>query len=593
MFNVHSLQSGLEGWFTGAACRTARARGCGGVGWGTCIDVSPCVGDPGRCYDAFQPGIGHMREFRDRDIIVDEHGLHVLGRGGRDGYGHILASAQKASAFRRESSADALSEASTHNELDLDELAAREHFMRSVSSSSWHSTGGAAPTAPRAAVSLSGLGIKRFQNNTRTKAVPQAPHDKALCPAAPCRAAPAGILSLGEAAQLPTLKDVPVSRNTSFKVPQSSKKQNKSSSRKVDAKLADLRKGKLIGKGNSGAVWQATLQQSGTPLAVKQMTLSSDKVRRSMAVRELVTMYGLDHGGIVGCHNVFYSNNAFHLVMELMDGGSLLDAMKRCFTLDAAHTMPPAALATIAVDVLGALEFLHDELQVIHRDVKPGNILLSTSGQAKLGDLGIATEPGEVQVDPRGSCSSPRTPMQLGCTPHATEWIGTMTYMSPERLSGDCYSFSADIWSLGLVLVEAALGFYPIAALASAAAPGDKAEAQPLEFWDLHDLVKNGACPSRLLTRCGAEWASLQSLAAACLKKDGSKRPCAKDLLLRKYEVAHSTSGHFVDKAHAPALAAWVRYSLAPDAVAGDAIQVDDWGVRRICTTGPLRCRGY
>jgi mitogen-activated protein kinase kinase 1 len=237
---------------------------------------------------------------------------------------------------------------------------------------------------------------------------------------------------------------------------------------KAEAELADLRKGKLIGKGNSGAVWQATLQQSGTPLAVKQMTLSSDKVRRSMAVRELVTMYGLDHGGIVGCHNVFYSNNAFHLVMELMDGGSLLDAMKRCYKLNAAHTMPPAALATIAVDVLGALEFLHGELQVIHRDVKPGNILLSTSGQAKLGDLGIATEAGEVQVDPRGSCSSPRTPMQLGCTPHATEWIGTMTYMSPERLSGDCYSFSADIWSLGLVLVEAALGFYPIATLASA-----------------------------------------------------------------------------------------------------------------------------
>ncbi len=52
-------------------------------------------------------------------------------------------------------------------------------------------------------------------------------------------------------------------------------------------KLADLHKVKLIGKGNSGAVWQATLQQSGTPLAVKQ---SSDKVRRSMAVRELVTI---------------------------------------------------------------------------------------------------------------------------------------------------------------------------------------------------------------------------------------------------------------------------------------------------------------
>ena len=62
------------------------------------------------------------------------------------------------------------------------------------------------------------------------------------------------------------------------------------------------------------------------------------------------------------------SSNAFHLVMELMDGGSLLDAMKRFYKENAAHTMPPAALATIGVDVLGALEFLQDDLQVMNRD---------------------------------------------------------------------------------------------------------------------------------------------------------------------------------------------------------------------------------
>jgi serine/threonine protein kinase len=572
---MFSLQSGLEGWFTGAACRAGRPRGCGGAGWGTCIDISPFGAGSGRCDDELRHGMGQMKEFRDRDIIVDEHGLHVLGRGGRDGYGHILVSAQKASAFGRVSSTDALSEASTHNELDQIENKERENFMRSVSPNSWRSTEGWAPTGkrPRASVSLSGLGIKRFNRNTSPKSVPQAPHANVLG---------VGKLSLGEVAQLPMLTDAPVSRNKSFNVPQSS--MHKSSSRKMDVKLADLHMVKLIGKGNSGTVWQATLQQSGTPLAVKQMTLSSDSVRSSMAVRELVTMYGLDHVCIVGCHNVFYCKNAFHLVMELMDGGSLLDAMERCYTLNAAHTVPPAALATIAVDVLGALEFLHDELRVIHRDVKPGNILLSTSGRAKLGDLGIVTEPGVVQVDPRARRSFSSGLGTLGtlepvCSPDATEWIGTMTYMSPERLSGDCYSFSADIWSLGLVLVEAALGFYPIGALPSAATPGDKAEAKSLQFWDLHDLVQNGACPSRLLASRGAQWASLQSLATACLTKDGSKRPCAQDLLLRKCEVAHSTSGHFVDKAHAPALAAWVRCSLAPDAVlAEDAMHVEAEG---------------
>ena len=579
MFNVHALQSGLEGWLSGAACRAARAparaRGCGEAGWGACIDVSPCAGGAGGrgggCGEACQPGAGHMGEFRDRDIIVDEHGLHVLGRGSREGYGRILESAQKASAFGHgAASADALSDASTTHCFDNDtvEIAAREHFMRSISTSPWRSTeglpspgvrlGSLGSKRPLVAVGLGSLGIKRFNRNTSPKSAPQAPHGKAQTGMSK--------LWLGEAAQLPTLKDGP------FKAPQSSL--HTAGSRKTEFKLADLCHEKVIGKGCSATVWQATLRQGGAPLAVKRMSLAVDEVRRSMAVRELVTMYGLDHVGIVGCHNVFYSNNAFHMVMELMDGGSLLDAMKRSYTLDAAHKMPPAALATIAADILGALEFLHDELQVIHRDVKPGNILLSTSGQAKLGDLGIATEPGEVQVEPGAEHMS----LQLCCPSQATEWIGTMTYMSPERLSGDCYSFSADIWSLGLVLVEAAIGRYPFStsALAAAAAPVDKARAQPLEFWDLLDLVKNGACPSRLLATAGAEWASLQSLAAACLKKDGSQRPCAKDLLLRKYEVAHSTNGHFVDKAHAPALAAWVSASLSRTTVeAADAMQVE------------------
>jgi len=263
---------------------------------------------------------------------------------------------------------------------------------------------------------------------------------------------------------------------------------------------------------------------------VKHLSLDSDEARRSMVVRELVTMHGIDHVNIVTCHNVFYSNNSFHLVMELMDGGSLLDTMKRCYTLDAAHSMPHAALATIAVDMLRALKFLHTELQVIHRDVKPGNILLSTSGHAKLGDLGIVTRPGEVQVDPRADAQA----LDAGCSTPAIEWIGTVTYMSPERLSGDCYSFSADLWSLGLVLIEVAIGRYPL----SAATRGGR-----LEFWDLLDLVKNGSCPSLLLENEGPEWASLQALAAVCSTKDASTRPCAGDLL------ESESASHFLNQA--------------------------------------------
>jgi len=63
--------------------------------------------------------------------------------------------------------------------------------------------------------------------------------------------------------------------------------------------------------------------------------------------------------------------------------------------------MTPTVVGKIALDVLGALHFLHDDLRVMHRDVKPANILLNREGKAKLADLGIVTLPGEVALDPK------------------------------------------------------------------------------------------------------------------------------------------------------------------------------------------------
>ena len=75
-----------------------------------------------------------------------------------------------------------------------------------------------------------------------------------------------------------------------------------------------------------------------------------------------------------------------------------------CFcssSLDGGYWMTPADVGKIALDVLGALHFLHDDLRVMHRDVKPANILLNREGKAKLADLGIVTHPGEVGLDPK------------------------------------------------------------------------------------------------------------------------------------------------------------------------------------------------
>lgn len=79
----------------------------------------------------------------------------------------------------------------------------------------------------------------------------------------------------------------------------------------------------------SSVVWRCENVATRESLALMEIVLSKDKERSNMALRELLTTFGVHHVGIVTCHNDFYTNNAFQLVMELMDGGSMLDAMRR------------------------------------------------------------------------------------------------------------------------------------------------------------------------------------------------------------------------------------------------------------------------
>jgi hypothetical protein len=447
---------------------------------------------------------------------------------------------------------------------------------RSVSASSWRNQDNQATSArqggagaPRSVTSLSGLGLKRFKSGSSGKS-PEMRYGRVVPGMSKLSLEDAAIPSLSSSCTSARASGgayIHPTQPSSLAVGSGPMAQRKGSAgRKMDLKFAEIRKVRVIGKGNTASVWQCEDKSTQAALAVKQLSLDGDEDRRSMAMRELVTMYGVDHENIVACHNVFYSNSSFHLVMELMDGGSLFDALSRgAATSDAG--MPPEALAAIAVDVLAALAFLHDDLQVIHRDIKPGNILLSSNGRAKLGDLGIATRPGEVSVDPRGDAAA----YGCGCSTPAVEWIGTMKYMSPERLSGDRYSFSADIWSLGIVLLEAALGRYPLTELAAATHGTTTTKHGPaIEFWDLHDIVTNGECPSRLLDAQGAEWADLRLVAAACLAKQDCQRPCARDLLSARSSSAHpgaAAGGHrlgsFLDAAEEQVLAAWIQSSLA------------------------------
>lgn len=94
------------------------------------------------------------------------------------------------------------------------------------------------------------------------------------------------------------------------------------------------------------------------------------------------------------------------------------------------------------LQVLLGLIYLHKELRVIHRDIKPSNLLLNSAGQLKISDFGVS---GQL-ANSVSRCES---------------WVGTITYMSPERIRGDEYSANCDVWSLGLCLMEFALGRFP------------------------------------------------------------------------------------------------------------------------------------
>uniref|UniRef100_A0A8C9JNR8 Dual specificity mitogen-activated protein kinase kinase 2 n=1 Tax=Panthera tigris altaica TaxID=74533 RepID=A0A8C9JNR8_PANTA len=126
---------------------------------------------------------------------------------------------------------------------------------------------------------------------------------------------------------------------------------------------------------------------------------------------------------------------AFSPLCRPQDGGSLDQVLKE------AKRIPEEILGKVSIAVLRGLAYLREKHQIMHRDVKPSNILVNSRGEIKLCDFGVS---GQL-IDSM-----------------ANSFVGTRSYMSPERLQGTHYSVQSDIWSMGLSLVELSIGRYPI-----------------------------------------------------------------------------------------------------------------------------------
>lgn len=288
---------------------------------------------------------------------------------------------------------------------------------------------------------------------------------------------------------------------------------------KQRVKLSDLIKLKgmssCLGKGVSGTVWKVMDQSVKEILALKEMKYEADDDKCRLIIQEMQIMLELDHPHIVACHGVFFNSGLFQIVMEFMDGGSLLDMLRQ-----GDHRVEPYVLQSVGKQVLLAMVYLHKEMRVIHRDVKPGNILLNLKGEVKLADFGVA--------------SSPRDTRESQCA----TWVGTVTYMSPERITGEKYAFNADVWAVGVMLVEAAIGRYPYLT-----EDMQKKEGKQVNFWDLLHVMLNDGCASRKLVDSGSypEFVNFRSFVEQLLDKDHVTRPSAEEALGHPWMAACSS----------------------------------------------------
>ena len=192
-----------------------------------------------------------------------------------------------------------------------------------------------------------------------------------------------------------------------------------------------------VGEGGMGVVYRGTQVTLDRAVAIKMLAAHvADAENRERFRREALTLARLDHPNIVRIHDVEEEEGSSFIVMEYVGGGSLGDLLAR------SGPLPPIRAASIMAPVLSALHAAH-LAGVVHRDIKPDNILFSDTGQPKLTDFGIAHM--------RGGGSRTRTGVMMG-TPY---------YMSPEQALGRPVTPATDLYAVGVVLYEMLAGGVP------------------------------------------------------------------------------------------------------------------------------------
>lgn len=280
-----------------------------------------------------------------------------------------------------------------------------------------------------------------------------------------------------------------------------------------ELRMSDFDRVAVLGRGNGGAVYKVVHRRTSAVYALKVLhggVGGGDHGAAAATEADVMRRAASPH--VVRCHSVVAAAAAatscpgdVALLLELVDGGSLASVAAR------AGAFPEAAVAEVAAQALSGLACLHAS-RVVHRDIKPGNLLVSLDGEVKIADFGIA------KVVP---------PRRGGEHRAAYEYEGTAAYMSPERFDSELHGdgadpFAADVWGLGVTVLELLMARYPL--LPAGQKPSWAALMCAICFGE-PPALPDGAAASP----------ELRGFVAACLRKDHRERASVGELLAHPF----------------------------------------------------------
>ncbi|KAG2383317.1 hypothetical protein C9374_004654 [Naegleria lovaniensis] len=286
-------------------------------------------------------------------------------------------------------------------------------------------------------------------------------------------------------------------------------KKKKQEKKVAPVSFQNLQSLKKLGEGASGVVDLVVDTTTGKQYARKIVKLAKD-IQPKLILSEITALYNcVECPNILRFYNAYFVDSKIHMLLEYMDGNSLESL--------ATVKVPENILELITCQILKGLYFLHFKRRIVHRDLKPANILFKLNGEVKISDMGLTGifSKSQTQKTAAGKYGISNNHVFNTCQ-------GTIVYMSPERIEEKEHSYNSDIWSLGITLVELALGYFPF---------------KVGTYFDALEDIKNVENQNPLAGKGFSE--VFQDFIYHCLRVNPDERYSSRDLLCHQFVYRH------------------------------------------------------